>query len=292
MLKAAGHPALPVASTCTATGRSAAARCQERRQRRRGVRAHRKYGNDAFRYFVLREMTFGQDANFSEEAFVERLNADLANDLGNLVSPRHDDDRRISARRPPARRRRRRRAGRRDPRALVARDRPRGRGGDGGVRLPARARGDLGASSARVNRYVDAPGAVGAGEGSRAAGAAGGACSGDARRRAPRISASCSSRSCPTRPRRSARRSATRGRPRSRMPVADAWPPARAVQRLSGLFPRVDTKAPAAAAGPPAAAAPVEARAGAHHHRRLQRRWICGWRRSSPRSPCRSRRSS
>ena len=46
----------------------------------------RKYGNDAFRYFVLREMPFGQDANFSEDAFVERLNADLANDLGNLVS--------------------------------------------------------------------------------------------------------------------------------------------------------------------------------------------------------------
>ena len=46
----------------------------------------RKYGNDAFRYFVLREMPFGQDANFSEEAFVERLNADLANDLGNLVA--------------------------------------------------------------------------------------------------------------------------------------------------------------------------------------------------------------
>ncbi len=46
----------------------------------------RKYGNDAFRYFVLREMPFGQDANFNEDAFVERLNADLANDLGNLVS--------------------------------------------------------------------------------------------------------------------------------------------------------------------------------------------------------------
>jgi methionyl-tRNA synthetase len=46
----------------------------------------RKYGTDAFRYFVLREMPFGQDANFTEEAFVERLNADLANDLGNLVS--------------------------------------------------------------------------------------------------------------------------------------------------------------------------------------------------------------
>jgi methionyl-tRNA synthetase len=46
----------------------------------------RKYGNDAFRYFVLREMPFGQDANFNEDALVERLNAELANDLGNLVS--------------------------------------------------------------------------------------------------------------------------------------------------------------------------------------------------------------
>ncbi len=45
-----------------------------------------KYGNDAFRYFVMREMTFGLDADFSEEALVGRLNADLANDLGNFVS--------------------------------------------------------------------------------------------------------------------------------------------------------------------------------------------------------------
>lgn len=45
-----------------------------------------KYGLDAFRYFLLREMTFGLDANFSERALVTRLNADLANDLGNLVS--------------------------------------------------------------------------------------------------------------------------------------------------------------------------------------------------------------
>ncbi|MGB9699157.1 MAG: methionine--tRNA ligase [Thermodesulfobacteriota bacterium] len=45
-----------------------------------------KYGLDAFRYFLLREMTFGLDANFSESALVTRLNADLANDLGNLVS--------------------------------------------------------------------------------------------------------------------------------------------------------------------------------------------------------------
>jgi len=45
-----------------------------------------KYGHDAFRYFLLREMNFGLDASFSEEAFVGRLNADLANDLGNLAS--------------------------------------------------------------------------------------------------------------------------------------------------------------------------------------------------------------
>jgi len=45
-----------------------------------------KYGHDAFRYFLLREMNFGLDAGFSEEALVGRLNADLANDLGNLAS--------------------------------------------------------------------------------------------------------------------------------------------------------------------------------------------------------------
>jgi methionyl-tRNA synthetase len=45
-----------------------------------------KYGTDAFRYFVMREMVFGLDADFSEEALVARLNADLANDLGNLAS--------------------------------------------------------------------------------------------------------------------------------------------------------------------------------------------------------------
>jgi methionyl-tRNA synthetase len=45
-----------------------------------------RYSMDAFRYFLLREMAFGQDANFSFDAFVARINADLANNLGNLVS--------------------------------------------------------------------------------------------------------------------------------------------------------------------------------------------------------------
>ena len=45
-----------------------------------------EFGPDALRYFLLREMTFGQDASFSDEAFLTRFNADLANDLGNTVS--------------------------------------------------------------------------------------------------------------------------------------------------------------------------------------------------------------
>jgi methionyl-tRNA synthetase len=45
-----------------------------------------RFGMDAFRYFLLREMAFGHDAEFSEPALVTRLNADLANGLGNLAS--------------------------------------------------------------------------------------------------------------------------------------------------------------------------------------------------------------
>jgi methionyl-tRNA synthetase len=44
------------------------------------------FGVDALRYFVMREMTLGQDANFSDEAILARYNADLANDLGNVIS--------------------------------------------------------------------------------------------------------------------------------------------------------------------------------------------------------------
>ena len=45
-----------------------------------------RYGLDAFKYFLLREFTFGQDAVFSPEGFVERFNFDLCNDLGNLLN--------------------------------------------------------------------------------------------------------------------------------------------------------------------------------------------------------------
>lgn len=44
------------------------------------------YGMDCFRYFVLREVPFGQDGDFSQKALIERFNADLGNDLGNLLN--------------------------------------------------------------------------------------------------------------------------------------------------------------------------------------------------------------
>jgi methionyl-tRNA synthetase len=44
------------------------------------------YGLDAFRFFLARDMVFGLDANFSESALIQRINSDLANDLGNLFS--------------------------------------------------------------------------------------------------------------------------------------------------------------------------------------------------------------
>ncbi len=43
------------------------------------------YGSDQLRYFFMREIAFGQDGSFSHEAMVNRINADLANDLGNLA---------------------------------------------------------------------------------------------------------------------------------------------------------------------------------------------------------------
>ncbi len=45
-----------------------------------------EYSVDAFRYFIFREVPFGLDGDFSEEAFIRRINTDLANDIGNLLS--------------------------------------------------------------------------------------------------------------------------------------------------------------------------------------------------------------
>ena len=46
----------------------------------------KKYGLDPFRYYLMREATFGQDADYSKKAMVQRINSDLANDLGNLLN--------------------------------------------------------------------------------------------------------------------------------------------------------------------------------------------------------------
>ena len=44
----------------------------------------KKYGSDQIRYFLLKEIPFGEDGNYSEELLIKRINSDLANDLGNL----------------------------------------------------------------------------------------------------------------------------------------------------------------------------------------------------------------
>lgn len=45
-----------------------------------------EYGSDAFRYFLMRDMAFGLDSNFTQESLIMRINSDLANDIGNLFS--------------------------------------------------------------------------------------------------------------------------------------------------------------------------------------------------------------
>ena len=46
----------------------------------------KRYGTDALRYYLMREMPFGSDGNYTNEAMLSRMNSDLCNDLGNLVS--------------------------------------------------------------------------------------------------------------------------------------------------------------------------------------------------------------
>ncbi|MDO4555458.1 MAG: methionine--tRNA ligase [Lachnospiraceae bacterium] len=46
----------------------------------------KKYGTDALRYYILREMNFGGDSAYSEDLLISRINSDLANDLGNLLN--------------------------------------------------------------------------------------------------------------------------------------------------------------------------------------------------------------
>jgi methionyl-tRNA synthetase len=210
----------------------------------------RKYGNDAFRYFVLREMPFGQDASFSEEAFVARLNADLANDLGNLAArattmlvnfgpqaagatavPEAADD---------------------AIRALVPET---GRAVDAAMAEFAcqRALVEIWSFIGAVNRYIDAarPWTLAKDPAQQARLAAVLATLADALRYLGIVLE-------PFVPDAAAR---------IRAAVSDTRPPAlanvgvgeradlRAVERLSGLFPRVDTKTPTDAGGTPAAAA-------------------------------------
>ena len=89
MLKAAGLPLyrhLDVHAYWTVEGQKMSKSLGNVIEPRAFAAKYGAVGNDAFRYFVMREMTFGLDSDFSEAAFVGRLNADLANDLGNLAS--------------------------------------------------------------------------------------------------------------------------------------------------------------------------------------------------------------
>lgn len=52
----------------------------------RPLEVRERFGMEPFRYFLLREMAYGQDAMFTEDALITRINADLANNLGNLIS--------------------------------------------------------------------------------------------------------------------------------------------------------------------------------------------------------------
>ena len=86
MLKAAG---LPIPETVLAHGWWLVDEEKMSKSRGNAIRPldlAGKYGVDPFRYFLVREMVLGLDSSFSEKAFVNRYNAELANDLGNLLN--------------------------------------------------------------------------------------------------------------------------------------------------------------------------------------------------------------
>ena len=117
------------------------------------------YGVDRMRYFLMREVPYGNDGSVTPEAIVQRINSDLANDLGNLGQPRADDDR-PELRRPGAGtgrfHRGRRRAVRRRCGAGGGNPAGNGRSGD-----PPDAGGDL-AGRRRRQPLCRRPGALGA----------------------------------------------------------------------------------------------------------------------------------
>jgi methionyl-tRNA synthetase len=85
MLKAAGIEP-PKRSSCTAGGRSGAKMSKSTGNFVDPLDFADQYGADALRYFLIREMNVGQDSDFSLEQFLARYNAELANNLGNLVN--------------------------------------------------------------------------------------------------------------------------------------------------------------------------------------------------------------
>ena len=211
-------------SSRTAGGPSTARRCR-RRSATSSIRSSwpNDIGVDAFRYFVLREMPLGADGDFSHERSSTRYNAELANDLGNLLN------RTLGMVHKYARSCRRRR--RADPFAVDG-----GRGadyaqGDGRVRAVQGARGDLGAG-ARGQRATSIEKAPWKPEST-------------ARRRSSATcsSSAASSRTCSSRSCRSGRvgdaRAARRRRDdaRGRRGAGAARSPCR---RRTPLFPRID----------------------------------------------------
>ena len=140
---------------CTAGGCSRAARRCRRAPARRvnPLDLVDRFGVDAFRYFLIREMNVGQDSEFSRELFLSRYNSDLANDLGNLVNRTLNMAGRYAGGVVPAA------GGRRGARArtagAVGTDARRGHPALRGIPVPRGARAHVRPSSRRSTRYVE-----------------------------------------------------------------------------------------------------------------------------------------